>query len=168
MKNKIQKLSGFTLIEILVSILILSTAIVGAFAMITFNFGTASLIRNNLIASGLAQEGIEVVRNIRDSKWLEGSTFNDALPPGKYLVAYDTLDLNFSASNDPPFIKKDSTGKYQYNFGKITSFTRVIIVKEVDNIINKDKERIVISLVSWDERGEIKKVEAEIHLFDWK
>ena len=61
--------AGFTLVEILVSLSIFSIALTAIFYLLTSNLKEASLIENNFIASGLVQEGMEVVRNIRDRDW---------------------------------------------------------------------------------------------------
>ena len=46
------------------------------------NNRSAAAIKNNFIASGLVQEGMEVVRNIRDQDWFLGNSFGASLADG--------------------------------------------------------------------------------------
>lgn len=62
--------SGFTLTEVMIGIMILTVAIVSATNLLV---GLISTNQNNLTtlkAYYLAQEGLEAVRNIRDTNWL--------------------------------------------------------------------------------------------------
>ena len=66
--NKKQK--GFTLIELMISIFILLVAIVGIFSAFSAMVVLTSDSTDRLTAAYLAQEGIEIVRNIRDNNWI--------------------------------------------------------------------------------------------------
>ena len=61
---------GFTLIELIITIFILSVAIVGVFGAFSMMVILTSDAADRLTAAYLAQEGMEIVRNIRDSNWL--------------------------------------------------------------------------------------------------
>lgn len=67
---------GFTLPEILVAISILVLVIFSATSLLISIIRSNNENLNTLVAYGLAQEGIEGVRNIRDSGWLLGANFN--------------------------------------------------------------------------------------------
>lgn len=58
--------AGFTLIETLVAVALLLAAVVGPIALITHALYSAPFSRNDLIAYNLAQEGIELMRAVRD------------------------------------------------------------------------------------------------------
>lgn len=71
--NKISKMSqrkGFTLIELIVTIGVLSLGILAVIALSGKSYGALSLQKNKLIGMNLAKEGIEIMRNIRDENWL--------------------------------------------------------------------------------------------------
>jgi len=78
-KNKVNLRKGFTLPEVIVAMAVLTLVIFTATNLLV------SIIRSNaenihtLTAYGLAQEGLEAVRNMRDSDWLLGSRFNGKL-----------------------------------------------------------------------------------------
>jgi prepilin-type N-terminal cleavage/methylation domain-containing protein len=70
--------NGFTIIELVISIFILSVAIVGvfsAYSMVTILTSDAS---DRLTATYLAQEGMEITRNVRDTNWLNIDAGNPA------------------------------------------------------------------------------------------
>lgn len=82
LKNKKKK--GFSIGEVLLAIFVLSIGMIATFSL--FNKGIKNLQneRDLIVASLLAQEGVEVVRNIRDNNW----------------AARDFTDI--AKQNDPP------------------------------------------------------------------
>src|SRR4030042_3479944 len=70
-KACLMKKNGFTLLEVVLAIFILSMSAFGAFSLIQSTVISASLSKQKLTAYYLAQESLEVVRNIRDNNWLE-------------------------------------------------------------------------------------------------
>jgi len=78
-QNKKHLQKGFTLPEVIVAMAVLVMVIFSATTLVV------SIIRSNaenvhtLTAYGLAQEGLEAVRNMRDSNWLLGARFNGTL-----------------------------------------------------------------------------------------
>lgn len=61
------KNSGFTIVETLIAIVIFSFSVVGMVTVAAGGIADLTLSRNRLVANYLAQEGIEVVRNVRDT-----------------------------------------------------------------------------------------------------
>lgn len=64
---------GFTLIETFVAITILVTAIAGPLTLASKGLTSSLIARDQLTASFLAQEGIEYVRQKRDTNQLQGN-----------------------------------------------------------------------------------------------
>lgn len=62
--------SGFTLVETLVAITVLTIALVGPYVMAQGTLQSSYIARDELTASALAQEGIEYVREVRDSNFV--------------------------------------------------------------------------------------------------
>ena len=62
--------AGFTIIELAISIFILSFAVVGVFSVFSMIVILTSDASDRLTATYLTQEGMEIVRNIRDTNWL--------------------------------------------------------------------------------------------------
>src|SRR3989344_8733782 len=66
-----KKRKGFTLIEVVMAVFLLSFGVLAAFTVIQRTVGFTSGVSSRLTATYLAQESIENIRNIRDSNWLE-------------------------------------------------------------------------------------------------
>jgi len=74
MINKIKKqLKGFTLIETLVAVLLLTTAIAGPLTVASKSLLAALVAKDQVTAFFLAQDAIEFVRFARDTNKLQGS-----------------------------------------------------------------------------------------------
>lgn len=65
--------SGQTLIETLVAAFVLTMGISAALGLATYALNATSSIKQRVIAAGLAREGIEAVKNMRDTNWLRGT-----------------------------------------------------------------------------------------------
>ena len=76
--NKVFKnQKGFTLTEVMIGMMILTVAIVSATQLLIGIMNSNKAIIHNLQAYYLAQEGIEAVRNIRDTNWLHNKKWLD-------------------------------------------------------------------------------------------
>ena len=154
---------GFTLIEALVALVLVTVAMGPVLILATSAVNVASRIEHNLIASNLAQEGIEVIRNIRDTNWLNGAAFDNNLSAGTWRVQWDTVGGGLMAVGSNPILKKNN-GLYSYTTGTDTVFRRTVTISKPNS-----GELILISSITWLERGSINRtVSAESHLFDWK
>jgi prepilin-type N-terminal cleavage/methylation domain-containing protein len=147
MKSK----SGFTLIEALVAITILTLSITGAFSAANSAMRASSIARDQLTASYLAQEGIEYVRMLRDNA---------------YLVRYAAHDANASDNAWNDFKKGFTDNSYTYpnsDAGIPVSFVRKIQATEV--AANDEK---IVSTVEWNFHGISYSVTITDHLTPWQ
>lgn len=64
---------GETIIEVMVSVVILALVMTATFALLQQAATTNEDVRNRIIGLNIAREGIEGVRNIRDTNWLKYS-----------------------------------------------------------------------------------------------
>lgn len=69
-KQMTRRESGQTLIETIMALFVLTTGLSSGLALAVFAFGASTEITEKIAATGLAREGIEVVRRMRDSNWL--------------------------------------------------------------------------------------------------
>ncbi len=150
---------GFTLIETLAALFVFTLAM----APIVFLSNSANNIalglRDNLTAAGLAQEGIEIVRAVRDNNFLNSRPFDSGLSNGTYTAVWNSDAL--TPSLNPGNLKIDN-GLYNYNTGTDTKYTRVIIISKIN-----PQELKVTCTVSWLTRRGTKSVSAEEHLYNW-
>lgn len=154
--------AGFTLVEAIVSLVVLTVALGPVLSLSTAANNIAITIRDNMTAANLAQEGVEVVRSIRDDNWLNGRAFDSGLGNGTYRVEWSSESLIAVGSN-PPLKFNELNGQYNYTTGTDTKFRRKIIITKVNSV-----ELKVQSQVDWPVRGgNTKTIIVESHLFDW-
>lgn len=159
-KSRLHKRQGFTLIETVVSLLLLSLAITPALILSNSAVNIATEVQNNLTATGLTQEGIEVVRAIRDTNWFSGNAFDTGLADGTYRLEWNSTSLLALGGNP---VLNVNNGQYTYTGGTPSLFTRTVTISHVSAA-----ELKVISQVSWPARGGARTVQAEEHLFNWR
>lgn len=80
--------AGFTLIETLVALTLLTVAVVAPISLTAQSLSTAYYARDQITAYYLAQEGLEVVRSVRDHNVLENAYGNSV-----DLMSYDNTSL---------------------------------------------------------------------------
>jgi len=155
---------GFTLVEVIVAVGMISLVLVGVISSISLSLSSVARAENNLIAANLAQEGLEIVRNIRDKDWHSGAVFGSSLTNGDYLVEWSSQSLlPFS----DVFLKKDSAGLYSYSAGQDAIFKRKIIIQNsAEN--GPAVEKVAKVEVSWAEKSGPKIIQAELRLFNWQ
>lgn len=70
--NKQLYASGFTIIEVMSAVTVLSIGLIGSLTLINYNLRNISFSEKKIFAAGLAEDGIERIRNARDTNWLQG------------------------------------------------------------------------------------------------
>lgn len=148
-----QMKKGFTLVEVMIAVFIVSLSIGGIFLLIkqTSSYVTATNMR--VRGAFLAQEGIEIVRNIRDSNFLklhagQPGTWADGL--GWCFIGGCSGDYNdTSLSNDIiRVLNLEGGGIYGYGAGQATTFKRTIVAQG----LSVDSFQVTVT-VSWTEKG---------------
>lgn len=174
MKSKINfHLSAFTLVEALIAMSILIIGIISSFILVTRALYNTSIIQDRLTASFLAQEGLELVREIRDSNYIKkingGSNgWADGLQSGIYRISFENGLEKITDLSEATLYFHDDTGLFDYipEGGVLTSFNRQI---QIDPIPGSDQELRITVIVSWQTKGINFNhgLQAEDHLFDW-
>jgi len=164
---------GFTLLEVITAIFILTVGGGAAFNLIQQTLASSSLIKERLIASYLAQEGMELVKNLRDTAWLKAKTeptisWDEYLPAGDWQADYSTQGLN-QVYDDNSYLNIDANGFYSYSSGTSTKFKRKISISEKTDLDGDDKpDKMKASVtVSWQERGRTHNLEVLEYLTNW-
>ncbi|MBI1866555.1 MAG: GIY-YIG nuclease family protein [Candidatus Staskawiczbacteria bacterium] len=174
-QNSIKESGGFTLIELVISIFILAFAIIGVYnsfsTIVILTTGSTS----RFTAVYLAQEGIEIVRNMRDSNWLNGqdwktgfsgcesgceADYKTGTSSGLGLIPW-TSDGNYLNIKGNNFYSYDNCGGD--NFCP-TKFKRKITI--TPDPLNQNVLK-VSALVIWEEKEEVPDMEVEEYLYNW-
>ncbi len=158
---------GFTLIETLVAITILLIAVVGPISLIGDALHKLYYAKDQMIAINLAQEGIEVVRQVRDTNMLNSAVGFDIFAlssPAYYTVnAISTTPLTSSDSTQKPVLI-DAGFYKQEGAGTPTQFTRLVII---ESVVTGAIERKVTSKVEWKTGGQVGTITVTEYLFKW-
>tara|TARA_B100000745_G_scaffold168274_1_gene110071 strand:- start:5597 stop:6100 length:504 start_codon:yes stop_codon:yes gene_type:complete len=165
---KYQTTQGFTLVETLVAIFVLTLSITGPLFIAQQSFTSAATARDRTTASFLAQEGIEYVRSVRDHNYLSNETnwLQDLGPCVGGNCRIDTSVSTYpaitSCSATCPFLRQSSTGLFGYQNGTDTRYIRTISITQI-----QAHEVLVDVEVRWTQRGVTRNVTVEERLFNW-
>ena len=168
---------GFTIIEIVIAIFLLSFALVGVFSAFSIAVISTSDIVNQLTATYLAQEGMEIARNIRDTNWLKMDSencVNSSCSFGWLNNGLDNCsggceaDYTTNTSGGLTFNPWNGTGRplylnpkgfYSYDTnGILTKFERKITINKVQDVnpVSDQYSDHIISVkveVSWTKKA---------------
>lgn len=164
---------GFTLVEVLVALVILTVGLIPAFIQASASLTLAASARNTITATYLAQEGIEVIHALRDDNWFHrdaSGTSDRAFDDG-----FDTCTLGCRVQWDAkwdstailplgsdPALSLNAAGLYEYGSGQETLFHRTITIAK-----EQDWRYHVISKVTWEEKSGQKSFSLDYYLYDW-
>ena len=175
MKNKLFKLNtGMTLVETLVAISIFTIALVGMLNITGGAISDTNYAKDKIVANYLASEGIEYIRNLRDTYNLyEANGWDGFLNHIKVCEVenkngcyINPVNIDFNNQNQPMkallvnecpsgicpnFLFDPNLNIYKYNYtaGNTTSFNRKIFIEQVPTQNLQDKEIKVTSIVSF-------------------
>ena len=169
--NKLHK--GFTLLEALIAVTIFTASILALLSILAQGISTTTYAKNKIVASYLAEEGVEYVRNTRDNFVLYNtsgsgvgwSEFKSNVTPlcdtGCYFNDNDSPVACGEAC--PELLYDENTGEYQYVSGAPSGYIRKIIIE----FISDDDESKVSSSVSWVQGSGVHEVVFSDNLFNW-
>lgn len=176
---------GFTLIELIIAIFILSVAVIGVYNAFSLMVVLTSDIADRLVASYLVQEGMEIVRNIRDNNWMSASENPEYSWLNNLTFCENGCQADYTTGTISPnatiisawqgeetggaYLNIDSGGFYSCHAGQATKFRRKISI----SIINDYTAKVNVK-VYFDEKpsllnlsGKPGSIEAEEILYNW-
>ncbi len=160
---------GFTLLEVIFAMFVLLIGVLGVYILIQDNISKSRQSSFHLTAAYLAQEGVEIIRNLRDQNWLKGKKewdtgIGDCNGENFYQLQYDDSALG-TCGNQDMHLKIINNQYYGYRgTGNVTPFIREIRIAH-----NGDDEIDVEVKVYWDYKGERKgPVTVKEKLYNWR
>lgn len=171
---------GFTVIELAISIFVLAIAIVGAYNAFTTLDILTSASSDRFIAAYLAQEGMEIVRNIRDTNWIEDEDWQEGLSEcqlgceADYKV-FGEGDTPLTGWSVGKYFYTDGNGFYSYDTSREkTKFRRKIIIEPMQTTALEDDIMRVEVIVYWDQKSNLlfsseeeNSISVEEYLYNW-
>jgi len=184
--------AGFTLVETLLAVAILSMAVIAPLSIVSRGLSAATTGKDRFIATALAREAVEYIRNARDTDRLKGVAWLNSLTESNVQChlsdgcVIDALKLNndnkdiikvHDAGNsfdNRVLLINGTTGLYSFrgnNGGNPndsggwsdSQFMRYVKVDEVTN----NREARVTATVSWQAMFSIKEVVITDQLTNW-
>lgn len=176
--SDLRRSGGFSLIETLVATAIIVMAAVGPLALAGTSLGQANYIKDQIVATFLAQEGLEIMRNIRDSQGIGTiKSLYDGSYPGNVDCRFGNNSCTVSGTeNDAttyivtqcgteclPLKYDPANYLYQYREGNNSIFTRSVSIVELSSV---DEEYKIKSEVKWWRAGKSHTIRLTENLFD--
>lgn len=179
MSNKDQNQKGFTLVETLVAIAIFASSITGLMSITARGINDNVFVKNKLTASYLSQEGVELVRNIRDTSAINGEEWSQFLNTiadcysqnGSNVCQIDGTQQVLTPTPCPQGVcdvmrRDDANGEYDYDILNDESpFTRYIEIQSVGSL--GSDEIYIRSIVEWQRGSNTHSVIYTYNLFSW-
>lgn len=148
--NKTPHASGYTLLEVIISLSVLVVGIISILTLAVGSLSTTVSALDYLVAANLAREGVELVRNQRDTNWYKGNSFDFGLTNDAYFTA--VIDYNdIDASKNLVFafvpnnidssacrLKRSAGGVYTRDTGANTDYYRLIYLNNVCQNLSAD------------------------------
>jgi Tfp pilus assembly protein PilV len=160
------KKNSFTILEAIFAISILTVGIFGVSSLISQFLTSSSISNQRLIAAYLAQEGIEIVRNIRDTNLLEG----ESLDAGLTNCSSGCSNFDYRSQSLPD--NSNCSGKnfldlvnnfYQCSGSSPASLKRIVTITQINN---PPGLKVVVE-VSWKERGRTHRITVQENFYNW-
>ena len=157
---------GFSLVEVVVILFIMSLGLVGILSLIVQNIQSQNYNKNNLVAYQLAQEGVELIRKVRDTNWREGLAYDDKLVSGQYTMDYQdsTPQAYNPAAPESARLRQDYSNFYTHQLAATTTpFSRIITIQTLD-----DHSFQVEASVRWADHGRNYSYDLDTVLYNWR
>ena len=153
-----KKNSGFSFLETIISVFLISIGMIAVVGLMVNALRESMDSRDQVVATLLSQEGIELVRNLRDNNWVnDRDSFDSSVGFPNSSRSDCRIDSTVSAIScgSGSFVLKlgDEGGDsryrklYSYNHGNDTKFQRKLYIN-YDNDSEKNMAEIT-SMVAW-------------------
>ena len=158
---------GFSIVEIMAVVFIVSVGMIGMMTLVNQTIRAQRLNRHTLVAYQLAQEGVELVRLIRDDNWLaeERDNFLSVLPYGNYCLDIENINLNTSSPSPCPlYLNENNLYIHESENNSFTPYSRLVTIGALEG----DYSVLVQVKITWqDDGGRNISFLTETKLFDW-
>lgn len=137
MKKELKKQKGFYLVEAITALFLISTGLLVTVDLMSKVSTNTTRDRDNIIATMLAQEGVELVRNIRDNNYALGDTAFENNFPGASsdncrITNMYAANMSISCDSSYKVYQNSSTKFYnQDSSGAETKFQRRISIRYI-------------------------------------
>ncbi|MCD6435016.1 MAG: prepilin-type N-terminal cleavage/methylation domain-containing protein [Clostridiales bacterium] len=181
MREFLKNNKAFSLLEVTIAMGILVIGILGVFSLVIQNVQVQTINKQYLIASMLAQEGIEIVRNKRDNNWLDddhpvwykgiadgdNNFIVDYLDPDSDSYTFDFMPGNITDNATQLYLNANHFYTHVSTGNTATPYHRLIEIYDFVLGTQEDYFRVV-SRVQWTGQGRTHEYIAETLLYNWR
>lgn len=179
---------GFTLVETLVAVSIFTLSVLGLMAVLSEGLADTSYTKNKIIGAYLAQEGVEYIRNLRDTYVLYGASgqagwnafnlkmtgancdqangcyFGDLIAGAFTDTSQPMIDIPLIACgvSCATLLYDSASGKYNYTTG-----VNSVFIRKIRTVAISANETEVFSTVYWTKGSGTYQMTFSESLFNW-
>ncbi len=182
-----QTTRGFTVVETLMALTVFSMVVVALVTVSSSSVTNVNFMRNRLTASYLGQEGIEVVRNIRDGYIASGAGWDS------FVAAFDNQCMSESSESGCDFepmqsiaqgdgmysatggsectLQTDDASGYYSPLGGITFQRRTPYCRRIQFVPLSDPAEHglkIVSTVTWQDGTTPKTLQMVDYIYEWQ
>lgn len=163
---------GYLLIESMVAVTVIVVGLLGIFALLSRSLSLNRVISDRYVASYLAAEGIEIVKNLIDNNVLAGDAWNKNLNEGNYQFDYMATILPADCGSACNKIFYWDAAQKIYGLipiGQKTNFIRKVSIKPIADLSGLAQSLQVNSIVDWKTRGGANfSINLEDHFYNYR
>jgi type II secretory pathway pseudopilin PulG len=169
-KNNLKNINkkGFTLIEVIIILFISTVGIAASLSLALRSAYFQSVQKDLLGVVFLANEGLELMTNFRDTNMIIGNDYDDwtgfgsaGIGENLYKVDYYTLSATSTESIDTAILQQDSIGFYTHSTSTDSIFKRLITARA-----ETSASTTLEAWIKWNRRGEDYNYKLETILYD--
>lgn len=176
MSDLLKRQRGIGILEVVVAVYFLTFGILGLASLMLKSLQANKVTFNMMTASQLAQEGVEIVRQVRDNNWKTGANWKtgtaamsatDIVQDGAYRVDYASAinDAGYDVDTVDDAAARlyiDASGRYQHAVSAVTTpYNRIIQVQDNGGNVR------VTATVRWRDGTGTHDYVSETILYDW-
>lgn len=171
--------SGFTLLEMLFAVIIFSFALISLMGIASKGVIATATARDQLTAQYLAEEGLEVARNMRDSNFLGYLSNTSWLDEIENCTKNSPCDITYSSTTPrlvpvPPgdYLYENEFGVYRRSDdgnigGESTTFWREVYIDDPEPGMPTNQKKMV-STVHWKQKAFDRSYTMQTYISDWQ
>lgn len=164
------------MIELIIAVFILSFGVVAVFSVFYSIVSFSGQISYRITGIYLTQEGMEIIRNLRDNNFISKSPWSAGLlscalgcqADYKTGTALQTLQNQLQDYGENNFLKLNADGFYSYDAGNNTEFKRKIKITQPESIQPKGADVLRVQVeVFWNYNKKPFNVKTIGYLYNW-